>query len=84
MWLASLCAIVLSFARVNLGDNSDNLFILPTAPGPGSNFVADLLWTLGSTQKIQWSTTIDSYNITLLQQVMDPASGLPLKTLYST
>ncbi|KAF6238112.1 hypothetical protein HO173_003746 [Letharia columbiana] len=84
MWLASLCAIVLSFARVNVGDDSSNLFILPTAPGPSNNFVANSSWTLGSTQKIQWSTTINSsYYIALFQQSINPASGLPLQTIYN-
>ena len=84
MWVASLCAIVLSLARVNVGDNSDNLFIFPTAPGPNNNFVADLSWTLGSTQDIQWSTNFDSYYIALFQQINDPASGIQLRTIYST
>lgn len=88
MWLASLCAIVLSFARVNVGDNSYNnsynLFILPTAPGPINNYVADLSWTLGSTQKIQWSTTVNSYYIALFQQGFHPVPGTPkLQTIYS-
>lgn len=65
-WLAPLCAIVLSFARLSLGD-TDNVFIFPTAPGPSNNFVANLLWTLGSTQKIQWSTSLDDYYIALFQ-----------------
>lgn len=42
MWLVSLCAIVLSFTPFNVGDSTDNLFILPTAPGPNGNFIADL------------------------------------------
>ena len=63
MCLASLGAIVLSFARVNVGDNSENLFIFPTAPRPSNNFIADLSWPLGSTQKIQWSTTLDEHDI---------------------
>lgn len=84
MWFTSLCAIVLSFARVNVGDNSENVFILPTAPGPSNNFVADLSWPLGSTQKIQWSTTLDEYYIALFQQSINPASGNQLQTIYST
>lgn len=84
MWLASLCAIVLSFARVNVGDSSENLFIFPTAPGPSNNFVADLSWTLGSSQKIQWSTSLDTYYIALFQQSIVPASGNQLQTIYST
>ena len=84
MWLASLCAIVLSFARVIVGQNSDNLFIVPTAPGPSDSFIADLSWTLGSIQNIQWTTTLDSYEIDLFQQSIDPASGTQLQTIYST
>ena len=83
MRLASLCAIVLSFARVNVGDISNNLFIFPTAPGPSNNFVADLSWALGSTQKIQWSTSVDSYYIALFQQATNPASGNSVHTIYS-
>ena len=83
MSLVFLFAIVLSFARLNVGDDSDNLFIFPTAPGPNANFVADLSWTLGSTQKIQWTTTLDSYYIALWQQTIDVYSGQQLMTIYS-
>jgi len=84
MWLTFLDAVVLSFARANVDIVSNNLFVLPTAPGPCSNPVADLLWTLGSTQKIQWSTIVDSHYIALFQQAIDPASGHQLMTTYST
>ena len=84
MWLTSLCAIVLSLARVNVGDNPDNVFIFPTAPGPSNNFVADISWTLGSTQKIQWTTTVDSYYIALFQQNIDAVAGRQIQTVYST
>ncbi|KAL9069377.1 MAG: hypothetical protein Q9161_005542 [Pseudevernia consocians] len=83
MWLVSLCAIVLSFAGINVGDGSGNLFILPTAPGPNNNFVADLAWAIGSLQKIQWTTTLDSYYIDLYQQVMGESFAQQLPTLYS-
>ena len=84
MSLVSLIAVVLSFARINVGDSSDNLFIFPTAPGPNENFVADLSFTLGSTQKIQWTTTLDSYYICLWQQAIGVSSGQQLMTIYST
>ena len=84
MWLVSLFAVVLNFARINVGDSSDNLFIFPTAPGPNNNFVADLSWTLGSTQKIQWTTTLDSYRISLFQQAISASSGDELMTIYRT
>ncbi len=82
MWLLSLFAIVLSFARVIVGD-SPSLFIFPTAPGPSTNFVGDLSWILGSIQKIQWTTTIDSYQIYLWQQAIDQATAWRLESIYS-
>lgn len=85
MWLASLCAVVLSFVRLNVGEEDlSNQFIFPSAPGPSNSFVADLSWTVGSTQKIEWSTTVNSYYIALFQQSIDPASGHQLHTIYST
>ena len=80
MRVASLFAVVLSFARIAF---ADDLFIYPTAPGPNNNFVADLLWPVGSTQKIQWSTTISSYYIALFQQHVEASSGQQLQTIYS-
>lgn len=50
MCLAFLCTIVLSFARVNVGDYSENLSIFPTALGPSNNFVADLSWPFGPSE----------------------------------
>ena len=84
MSLVFLFAVVLSFARINVGDNSDNQFIFPNSPGPNANFVADLSFTLGSTQKIQWTTTLESYYIALWQQAIGVSSGQQLMTIYST
>ena len=80
MWLLSLFVIVLSFARINV---ADNVFIFPNAPGPGQNYVGDLSWSIGSSQKIQWTTTIDSYNITLWQQSLELNSAQALASIYS-
>ena len=80
MWFLSLFVIVLSFARINL---ADNLFIFPTAPGPDQTFVGDLSWSIGSSQKIQWTTTADSYNITLWQQNLTLNSAQGLASIYS-
>lgn len=82
MLSAALCVILIGFARAPAGDD-DNLFIFPTAPGPSNNFVANLAFTLGSTQRIQWATTIESYYIALFQQEIDPPSGRQLETIYS-
>ena len=82
MWLLSLFFIVLSFARINVADG-DNLFIFPTAPGPDQTYVGDLSWSIGSSQKIQWITTIDSYNITLWQQSLELNSAQGLASIYS-
>ena len=84
MSLVSLIAVVLSFARINLADNSDNQFIFPNTPGPNADYVADFSFTLGSSQKIQWTTTLDSYNIYLYQQAIDPSSGQEVMTIYGT
>ena len=84
MSLVSLIAIVLSFARINVGDNTDNQFIFPNSPGPNGNFLADLSFTIGSSQKIQWTTTLDSYDITLWQQTIGASSGQQLMTIYGT
>ena len=83
MSLVSLFVVVLSLARINVGQDPSNLFIFPTAPGPSNNYVADLSFTLGSTQKIQWTTTLETYHITLLQQAIGPTSGNELMTIYS-
>ena len=64
MWLISLFVIELSFALISV---TDNVFIFPNPPGPGQNYVGDLSWSVGSSQKIQWTRTIDSYNMTLWQ-----------------
>lgn len=84
MWFVFLFSVVLSFARINVGDDTDNLFISPPSPGPNENYTANLQWTLGSTQNIQWTTTLDSYYIALFQQASDVASGGQLMTLHST
>lgn len=81
MWLLSLFVIVLSFARINVAD--DNHFILPGAPGLNQNYVRDPPWSIGSSQKIQWITTIDSYNITLSQQSLELKSAQGLASIYS-
>ena len=81
MWLVSLFAIVLSFIRIGAGDD---LFIFPTAPGPNELYVADLLWTVGSTQEIQWVTSSESYDIVLWQQAIGQDFGRQLNTIYST
>ena len=82
MWLLSLFAIVLSLARITVGDGSSDLFIYPTAPGPNQNFVADLVWTIGSIQKIQWTTTYDSYDIYLWQQASGQSAAGRLESIY--
>ena len=80
MWLLSLFVIVLSFACIN---NADNLFIFPNAPGPGQNYVGDLSWPIGSSQKIQWTSNIESYNITLWQQNLEANTAQGLASIYS-
>lgn len=84
MWLVTLLAIVLSVAQIKVGDNLDNEFIFPAAHGLNNNFIADLSWTLGSTQKIQWTTTLDLYRISLFQQDINASSGNELMTIYRT
>ena len=84
MWLVSLFVIALSFIRISVGDSNTNLFIFPTAPGPNENYVANYLWTLGSTQKIQWTTTLDSYDIILFQEIIGQNFGQQLQTIFST
>ena len=80
MWLLSLCVIVLSFALINV---ADNVFIFPNAPGPDQNYVGDLSWSIGSSQKIQWTITVDSYNITLWQQNLKIGAAQGLASIYS-
>ena len=81
MSLISLFAVVLSFARIIVGDF---LFIFPTEPGPNADFAADLSFTLGSTQKIEWNTTLESYHIDLYQQIISGDATQQLMTIYST
>ena len=84
MWLLSPFVIVLTFARIDFADSVfDNVFIFPNAPGPGQNYVGDLSWSIGSSQKIQWTTTIDSYNITLWQQNLEVNAAQDLASIYS-
>ena len=45
--------------------DEQNIFILPTAPGPSDSFVGNLVWPLDSIQTVQWTTTLDSYHIDL-------------------
>ena len=66
-----------------MGENSNVAFLYPPAPGPDKDFDADLTWTLGSTQDIQWSTSLDSYNISLYQQGTDPPPEQEPGTIYS-
>ena len=82
MLSVALCAILIGLARAPGGDH-ENVFIFPTAPGPSNNFIANLAFKIGSTQEIQWATTIESYYIALFQQETDPPSGRQLNTVYS-
>ena len=80
MWLLSLSVIMLSIERTNV---ADNVFIFPSVPAPGQNYVGDLSWSIGSSQKIQWTTTVDSYNTTLWQQSLELDSAQGLASIYS-
>ena len=82
MRLTSPSVLLLAYACINVGGDSDNQFIFPTAPGPGENFVANLVWTLGSTQKIQYTTNIESYHIALYHQQMDAHAADELGTIH--
>lgn len=84
MSLLSLFAVALSFARINAGEDSNNLFIFPSRAGPNGNFAADLSFPLGSTLEIQWNTTLDSYDIVLYQQPPGMSPAQQLMTIYST
>ena len=77
-------AILLNLVSVLVGDSPDDSFISPPTMGTNGIFVANLVWSLGATQKIQWTTTLDSYNISLWQQAIDQSAGTWLATLYST
>jgi hypothetical protein len=80
MWALGFGSVLLSVIRVAV---ADDLFIYPTAPGPDNNFVADLAWSLGSVQNIQWTTTKDSYSIALFEQNVNNASAGQIQTIYS-
>ncbi|KAF2101186.1 hypothetical protein NA57DRAFT_53163 [Rhizodiscina lignyota] len=50
--------------------DDDNQFVVPAAPGPTSNgFAADLVWTTGDNETVQWTTASESYRVELWQQV---------------
>lgn len=61
-------------------DHNNNIFIYPTAPGPSNNYVANLVFSLGSIQKIQWIANISSYSVVLYQQYLNSSAG-PIETI---
>ena len=72
IWLTFFSSIVLNFAPVSVAYIPDGGFDFPPGYAFNHNFTANLLWTLGSTQKIQWTTNIDAYSIALYQENLDP------------
>ncbi|MDI1488755.1 MAG: hypothetical protein OHK93_008031 [Ramalina farinacea] len=66
-----------------MAENSNDGFLVPGPTGPDKDFSADLTWTLGSLQVIQWSTNLDSYDINLYQQGTDPPPDHQPGTIYS-
>lgn len=80
MWHALLGPFLL---RVTRAASTDDLFIVPTAPGPQLNYVANFVWSLDSVQNIQWTTTLDSYFIALYQQSLNVTSAKQIETIFS-
>ena len=84
MWLSSLYAIVLNFARVICVGNIDNVFVWPPKHEANNRFAGNSLWPFGSKQRVVWSTTLDSYHIILFQEAIDPPAGSKLTKIYGT
>ncbi|KAK4494105.1 hypothetical protein PRZ48_014403 [Zasmidium cellare] len=62
---------------------NNNVFIFPPASGPSLNYVGNLAWSLGTTQKVEWTTTLTSYDMELWQQGIDPGIGYSLGTVFT-
>ncbi|MCJ1350622.1 MAG: hypothetical protein MMC33_000603 [Icmadophila ericetorum] len=60
---------------VDAGDDLQDYFINPPAAGPGQNYSANVVFTLGQTQDIQWVTVYNNYTISLWQQNLQEASA---------
>lgn len=51
-------------------DDPNNIFNFPGPAGPTDNFAADLVWSVGSTENIEFLTTLNDWNIILAQQLL--------------
>jgi hypothetical protein len=45
---------------------AQNNFLNPPSPGATADFSSNLIWTLGSTQKIQWVSDFESWTLMML------------------
>jgi hypothetical protein len=61
------CLVLIPFVRGQYGD-SNNQFFSPPQFGAYQQYGDDLVWELGSTQKIKWTAELTNYNISLCQQ----------------
>lgn len=50
-------------------------FYRPPSPGPNGDFSQNLVWHLGETQNIRFTTTYTDYTINLWQENSDSNSG---------
>jgi hypothetical protein len=60
------------FHRPTLGQSSRGYFINPPNAGPAEDYSADAVWEIGTVQTLRWSTILNTYNITLIQQLKPP------------
>ena len=80
MRLPNVISLFMGLARFTI---AENFWILPPEPGPSNCFVADLVWTIGSVQNIQWTTNLAGYDVALFQQSINPAFGIQIETIFS-
>ncbi|ORY03127.1 hypothetical protein BCR34DRAFT_573670 [Clohesyomyces aquaticus] len=80
----SLLFIVLGVFITCAISETGPLFIFPTAPGPTSNYGANLVFPLGSKQVIQWQTTMKKYDMELWHQDDARGEAHMIETVYRT
>lgn len=60
-----------------------NYFIFPIGGGYTNYYRDDPIWSIGSVQEIQWTTTYPVYDIVLYQQDLNKAAAYPASVIYS-
>ena len=61
---------------------ADNIFLNPQMMGPSEDYSQNDVWSLGSTQLVQWTTSFPSYNIIMWQQNLSVAAAVPGTSIF--